>query len=65
VEFWLILQYQAPRTNVKPPAEMQSPPIENFLVTVLCVIMKFFRSPCRIQIPSWLVWRSVDGATCK
>jgi len=30
-----ILECQAPRTNPKPPAETQSPPIENFLATVL------------------------------
>jgi len=36
VEFWLIVQCQAPRTNAKPPPpELQSSPIENFLVTVL------------------------------
>jgi len=35
MELWLILSCQAPPHKRKPPAELQSPPIENFLATVL------------------------------
>jgi len=35
VEFWLILLCQAPTHTQSPSTELQIPPIENFLATVL------------------------------
>jgi len=51
LRFGQFLECQVPRTNPKPPpAENQSPPIENFLATVLC------KAKYELRLLTWKIW---------